>query len=59
MKAKAKRKPRPLKRCQADQDGECCHPQCVQIRDGEPDKTDRFCPLPPGNPIVALRESGY
>lgn len=45
-------------RCQADQDGECQRPGCPQLEDGEPAKSGRFCPLPSGNPIVALRESG-
>lgn len=33
------------KNCQADRDGECIHPDCPQIRDGEPEKTGRHCPL--------------
>jgi hypothetical protein len=41
--------------CQAGQDGECAHPKCPQIRDGEPGKTGRHCPLPP-SAITALRE---
>lgn len=52
-----KKKVKVLTRCQAGQDGECYHPLCPQIRDGEPEKSNRFCPLPTGNPIVALRES--
>jgi hypothetical protein len=46
-----------LTRCQAGQDGECYAAGCLQLEDGEPEKTGRFCPLPTGNPIVALRES--
>jgi hypothetical protein len=34
-----------LTSCQADSDGECNHPLCPQIRDGEPEKTGRSCPL--------------
>lgn len=40
---RAKRKP--LTSCASDRDGECHHPDCPQIRDGEPDKSDRTCPL--------------
>jgi len=35
-----------LKNCMAGSDGECNHPNCPQMRDGEPEKTGRFCPLP-------------
>ncbi len=35
----------PLTSCAADRDGECHHPDCPQIRDNEPDKSDRTCPL--------------
>ncbi len=35
-----------LTRCQCGTDGECNHPNCPQIRDGEPKKTGRHCPLP-------------
>lgn len=31
--------------CHAGKDGECNHPNCPQIRDGEPEKTGRSCPL--------------
>jgi DNA adenine methylase len=34
-----------LKRCQAARDGECNDVQCPQLRDGEPAKTGRHCPL--------------
>ncbi|UCF25211.1 MAG: hypothetical protein JSV72_07345 [Ralstonia sp.] len=34
-----------LKRCAAGQDGECCHALCPQIRDGEPKRSGRHCPL--------------
>lgn len=40
---RAKREP--LTSCAADRDGECHHPDCPQIRDNEPDKSDRTCPL--------------
>ena len=36
-------KPRP--RCQAASDGECNWQQCPQLRDGEPEKSGRHCPL--------------
>lgn len=40
------RKPRPLDgRCAADSDGDCTHPDCPQLRDGEPEKTGRSCPI--------------
>ncbi len=31
--------------CHADRDGECIWDACPQIRDGEPAKTRRHCPL--------------
>lgn len=34
-----------LKRCAAGRDGECGHAQCPQLRDGEPAKSGRHCPL--------------
>lgn len=43
--------------CGAGADGECYMAGCVQILDGEPEATGRFCPLPIGNPVLALRES--
>ncbi len=36
---------RMLTRCQADDDGDCCWKDCPQLRDGEPYKTHRHCPL--------------
>lgn len=36
----------PLTRCAAGKDVECYHEGCPQLRDGEPAKSDRFCPLP-------------
>ena len=37
---------RPLNgRCAADRDGDCSHSQCPQLRDGEPVKSGRHCPL--------------
>lgn len=35
-----------LNDCYAGRDGECNHELCPQLRDGEPEKTGRFCPLP-------------
>lgn len=34
-----------LKRCAADRDGDCLASECPQVRDGEPAKTGRHCPL--------------
>jgi hypothetical protein len=34
-----------LTRCAASSDGECCHPQCPQLRDNEPAKSGRHCPI--------------
>jgi hypothetical protein len=34
-----------LTRCAAGRDGECGHAQCPQLRDGEPAKSHRHCPL--------------
>lgn len=36
---------RPLVTCAAGQDGECGHEQCPQLRDNEPNKSGRHCPL--------------
>jgi hypothetical protein len=36
---------KPLTRCAASRDGECAHAQCPQLRDGEPAKTGRHCPI--------------
>jgi hypothetical protein len=33
------------RKCHADSDGDCDWCDCPQIRDGEPHKTDRHCPL--------------
>lgn len=32
-------------RCHANRDGECYAPTCPQLRDGEPEKTGRHCPI--------------
>lgn len=32
-------------RCQAGKDGDCIDPCCPQLRDGEPAKRGRHCPL--------------
>jgi len=34
-----------VEKCHADRDGDCYWKDCPQIRDGEPDKTGRHCPL--------------
>lgn len=34
-----------LTQCAAAWDGECAHMDCPQVRDGEPHKTGRACPL--------------
>ncbi len=39
---------KPLRHCAAARDGECFHDQCPQIRDGEPAKSGRHCPLDTG-----------
>jgi len=31
--------------CHANRDGDCTHADCPQLRDGEPHKTGRHCPL--------------
>lgn len=31
--------------CQADRDGDCTHKSCPQLRDGEPRRSGRHCPL--------------
>jgi hypothetical protein len=36
---------RPLTRCASARDGECVNLQCPQLRDGEPGKSGRHCPL--------------
>jgi len=36
---------RRFSRCQADDDDHCVHRNCPQLRDGEPKKTGRHCPL--------------
>ena len=37
----------PKQHCHAaHSDGECMWKQCPQLRDGEPEKTGRTCPLP-------------
>lgn len=35
----------PIQRCAASSDGECSHLRCSQIRDGEPYRTGRHCPI--------------
>lgn len=32
-------------RCHAGRDGDCIDPRCPQLRDGEPAKSGRHCPL--------------
>ncbi len=44
--ARLQRLERPLNgRCAAARDGDCSHSQCPQLRDGEPVKSGRHCPL--------------
>ena len=35
----------PLTSCAAGSDGDCYHPECPQIRDGETERAHRHCPL--------------
>ncbi len=35
----------PLLQCASHQDGDCHHRKCPQIKDGEPAKSGRHCPL--------------
>ena len=35
----------PLTSCACDNDGECSHAQCPQLRDDEPARSGRSCPL--------------
>lgn len=42
---KRKQMKEPLTSCKSGRDGECFHPNCPQIRDGEPEKSGRSCPL--------------
>lgn len=35
----------PIERCAAARDGECFHAQCPQLKDGEPVKSGRHCPI--------------
>ena len=37
--------PAPIECCHANRDGDCFWEGCPQIRDGEPDKSGRHCPL--------------
>ena len=47
--APARKEPSPgakvIAQCQAGNDGECVHKSCPQLRDNEPLKTGRHCPL--------------
>lgn len=36
---------KPLTHCASGQDGDCIHPDCPQLRDGEPVKSGRHCPI--------------
>jgi len=38
-------KPPDAATCHADRDGDCSWRECPQLRDGEPKKTGRHCPL--------------
>lgn len=35
----------PLTNCASDDDGDCIHAECPQLRDGEPKRSGRHCPL--------------
>lgn len=35
----------PLTNCASDDDGDCAHTECPQLRDGEPRLSGRHCPL--------------
>jgi len=35
----------PIKQCASDNDGDCYHVQCPQLKDNEPSRTGRSCPL--------------
>ena len=37
-----------LQACVAGRDGDCTHGKCPQLRDGEPEKTGRHCPVDRG-----------
>jgi hypothetical protein len=39
------REDKPLVRCASDRDGDCTHTQCPQLRDNEPKRSGRHCPL--------------
>lgn len=43
--AAKKRGNKPIKSCQSGRDGDCIHKLCPQLRDDEPFKTGRNCPL--------------
>lgn len=34
-----------VERCHANRDGDCSHKNCPQLRDGEPEKSGRHCPI--------------
>jgi hypothetical protein len=47
-RSEAQRKPETMngpEYCHADRDGKCRWPECPQVRDGEPEKSGRACPL--------------
>jgi hypothetical protein len=47
---------RRMTRCHSDDDGYCTHEDCPQLRDNEPYKTGRHCPL--DNPPKQEKVSG-
>lgn len=52
-----RRKPEHLHHCHAQSDGDCDWEGCPQLRDGEPERSGRSCPLSP-NPysLAGVRE---
>lgn len=43
--------------CHSDDDGDCTWPHCPQLRDGEPKRSRRHCPLDHVNVCRACGES--
>jgi hypothetical protein len=36
---------KPVDQCHADRDGDCDWKECPQLREGEPERSARHCPL--------------
>lgn len=49
LRASRSRAVKELTRCAAGRDGDCIHAQCPQLRDGEPERSGRHCPLDTGD----------